>query len=124
QQIVVPPAGVVRGGDSFLLTIADRLNAVVVSNDSFAEFVSDYPWLTEPGRLLGATPVKGVGWVFSERRPVQDKPRSQPRAKPSRRSLATRLSRARSPAPAPAARPASSAPPQPLDLKSDRQGET
>ena len=70
-EIVTPPAGAVGRGDAFILKIADRINAVVLSNDSFQEFHGDYPWLFDEGRLVGGKPVPGVGWVFTPRLPVR-----------------------------------------------------
>ncbi|NNN09175.1 MAG: hypothetical protein HKL85_08290 [Acidimicrobiaceae bacterium] len=70
-EIVTPPAGAVGRGDAFILKIAQRIGAVVLSNDSFQEFHEQYPWLFEVGRLIGGKPVKGVGWVFTERLPVR-----------------------------------------------------
>ncbi len=70
-EIVTPPAGAVGRGDAFILKIAQRINAVVLSNDSFQEFHERYPWLFDSGRLIGGKPVKGVGWVFTERLPVR-----------------------------------------------------
>jgi hypothetical protein len=71
-EIVTPPAGAVGRGDGFILKIADRIDAVVLSNDSFQEFQDDYPWLFEEGRLVGGKPVRGVGWVFKRRIPVRN----------------------------------------------------
>ena len=71
SEIVTPPAGAVGRGDAFILKIAQRINAVVLSNDSFQEFHEQYPWLFDTGRLIGGKPVKGVGWVFTERLPVR-----------------------------------------------------
>ena len=70
-EIVTPPAGAVGRGDAFILKIAQRIGAVVLSNDSFQEFHEQYPWLFDAGRLIGGKPVKGVGWVFTERLPVR-----------------------------------------------------
>jgi len=70
-EIVTPPAGAVGRGDAFILKIADRINGVVLSNDSFQEFHDEYPWLFEVGRLIGGKPVPGVGWVFTPRLPVR-----------------------------------------------------
>ena len=69
--VVSPPAGAVGRGDGFLLQIANRTGGTVISNDSFQEFHAEYEWLFEPGRLIGAKPVPGVGWIFSLRRPVR-----------------------------------------------------
>lgn len=70
-EVASPPAGAVGRGDGFLLQIADRTGGAVLSNDSFQEFHAEYEWLFEPGRLIGAKPVPGVGWIFSLRRPVR-----------------------------------------------------
>ena len=52
-QLIVPPAGVIGRGDAFLLQIADRADAVVLSNDSFQEFHGQYGWLFDQGRPCG-----------------------------------------------------------------------
>ena len=70
-EIVSPPAGAIGRGDGFLLRIADRINADVLSNDSFQEFHGEYTWLFDEGRLLGGKPVPGVGWIFTPRTPVR-----------------------------------------------------
>ncbi|NNN01709.1 MAG: hypothetical protein HKL86_07765 [Acidimicrobiaceae bacterium] len=70
-EIVTPPAGAVGRGDAFILKIADRINAVVLSNDSFQEVHEQYPWLFDENRLIGGKPVHGVGWVFTPRLPVR-----------------------------------------------------
>lgn len=70
-EIVTPPAGAIGRGDAFILKIAHRINALVLSNDSFQEFHDEYPWLFDPDRLIGGKPVKGVGWVFTPRIPVR-----------------------------------------------------
>ncbi len=71
-EIVTPPAGAIGRGDAFILKIADRIGAVVLSNDSFQEFQDEYPWLFDEGRLVGGKPVRGVGWVFTPRLPVRN----------------------------------------------------
>ena len=70
-EVISPPAGVIGRGDAFLLQIADRASAVVLSNDSFQEFHGQYGWLFDQGRLIGGKPVPHVGWVFMERSPVR-----------------------------------------------------
>jgi Zc3h12a-like Ribonuclease NYN domain len=70
-EIVTPPAGAVGRGDAFILKIAERVNGVVLSNDSFQEFHAQYPWLFDEGRLVGGKPVPGVGWIFTPRIPVR-----------------------------------------------------
>ena len=75
-EIVTPPAGALGRGDGFILRIAEKSGALVLSNDSFQEFHAERPWLFEPGRLIGGKPVPGVGWVFTPRTPVRG-PRSR-----------------------------------------------
>jgi hypothetical protein len=70
-EIVAPPAGAIGRGDAFLLQIAQKTDAMVLSNDSFQEFHDEHKWLFEPGRLIGGKPVPNVGWVFTERSPVR-----------------------------------------------------
>ncbi len=69
--MVAPPAGAVGRGDGFILRIAEKSGALVLSNDSFQEFHAERPWLFEPGRLIGGKPVPGVGWIFTPRTPVR-----------------------------------------------------
>jgi hypothetical protein len=71
NELVTPPAGAVGRGDAFVLSIANKAKAGILSNDSFQEFHGDYGWLFEPGRLIGGKPVPHVGWVFVERLPVR-----------------------------------------------------
>lgn len=70
-ELVSPPAGAIGRGDAFLLRIAERIGARVLSNDSFREFHEEHPWLFDEDRLVGGTPVPGVGWIFTPRRPVR-----------------------------------------------------
>ena len=69
--MVSPPAGAIGRGDAFVLRIAERTNAVVLSNDSFQEFHGEHPWLFDDGRLVGGKPVPGVGWIFTPRLPIR-----------------------------------------------------
>ena len=71
NELVSPPAGAVGRGDGFVLTIAEKVGASVLSNDSYQEFHHQYKWLFDAGRLLGGKPVPLVGWVFIERLPVR-----------------------------------------------------
>src|SRR5919106_869830 len=71
NELITPPAGAVGRGDAFVLQIARRADAAILSNDSFQEFHGDYPWLFEKGRLIGGKPVPHVGWGFMERTPVR-----------------------------------------------------
>ncbi|MEX1218316.1 MAG: hypothetical protein WEA11_07350, partial [Acidimicrobiales bacterium] len=70
-ELVTPPAGAIGRGDAFVLQVAHRVGAVILSNDSFQEFHGEYPWLFDEGRLMGGKPVPGVGWVFLLRNPVR-----------------------------------------------------
>jgi hypothetical protein len=70
-ELLTPPAGAVGRGDAFVLQIAERSGATVLSNDSFQEFHATYEWLFSEGRLWGGKPVPGVGWVFVARNPVR-----------------------------------------------------
>ena len=71
NELVSPPAGAIGRGDAFVLTIANKAGAIILSNDSFQEFHGDYPWLFDEGRLVGGKPVPHVGWVFVPRAPVR-----------------------------------------------------
>jgi len=81
NELVAPPAGAIGRGDAFVLAIADKVNASILSNDSYQEFHGKYKWLFDEGRLIGGKPVPLVGWVFVERLPV--------RGATSRRSVKT-----------------------------------
>src|SRR5271165_3417776 len=70
-EVVSPPAGAIGRGDAFVLRIAERTGAVVLSNDSFQEFHAEHPWLFDDGRLVGGKPVPGIGWIFTPRLPVR-----------------------------------------------------
>jgi hypothetical protein len=70
-ELVSPPAGAIGRGDAFVLSIANRADATVFSNDSFQEFHGQYTWLFDEGRLIGGKPIPGVGWVFVLRSPVR-----------------------------------------------------
>ena len=87
NELVTPPAGAVGRGDGFVLTIAEKVGASVVSNDSYQEFQGDFPWLFDDGRLIGGKPVPHVGWVFIDRQPVRPTGRSAAK-KSSRRATA------------------------------------
>ncbi len=71
NEIVCPPAGAVGRGDAFVLSIAHKVGATILSNDSYQEFHGTYPWLFDEGRLIGGKPVPHVGWVFVTRTPVR-----------------------------------------------------
>jgi hypothetical protein len=70
-EVISPPAGAIGRGDAFVLRIAERTDATVLSNDSFQEFHGEHPWLFDDGRLIGGKPVRGVGWIFTPRVPIR-----------------------------------------------------
>src|SRR5579864_4702811 len=71
NELVSPPAGAIGRGDAFLLRIAGKIGATVLSNDSFQEFHGEHEWLFEDGRLIGGKPIQGIGWIFTPRTPVR-----------------------------------------------------
>ena len=127
-ELVTPPAGAVGRGDGFVLMIADKVNATIVSNDSYQEFHDQYTWLFDSGRLIGGKPVPHVGWVFVDRLPVRVKSESSPQRgvpnktapipRPAARSAGRQAERPSSrPAPRPTARP----PTRPIPRPPSRQ---
>ena len=85
-EVVSPPAGAIGRGDAFVLRIAERTGARVLSNDSFQEFHAEHSWLFEEGRLIGGKPVPGVGWIFTPRIPVRGPKSRQVTGKAKRRA--------------------------------------
>jgi hypothetical protein len=83
-EVVSPPAGAIGRGDAFLLRIAEKTGAMVLSNDSFQEFHGEHEWLFDQGRLIGGKPVPGVGWIFTPRNPVRG-PKSREAVKEAKR---------------------------------------
>lgn len=71
NELVSPPAGAIGRGDAFVLMIAKKAKAMILSNDSFQEFHGEHEWLFDDGRLMGGKPVPNVGWVFVPRAPVR-----------------------------------------------------
>src|SRR5580692_9455250 len=96
-ELVSPPAGAVGRGDAFLLRVAERVGAQVLSNDSFQEFHAEHPWLFDEGRLIGGKPVPGVGWIFTPRSPVRGvRSRAVMAAGAGKATKATKAGKARS----------------------------
>ncbi|HVM04423.1 MAG TPA: hypothetical protein VM242_04545, partial [Acidimicrobiales bacterium] len=85
NEIVSPPAGAIGRGDAFLLRVAEKVGATVLSNDSFQEFHGEHEWLFNAGRLIGGKPVPGVGWIFTPRTPVRG-PKSRDSIREARRA--------------------------------------
>ena len=131
-ELVTPPAGAVGRGDGFVLMIADKVNATIVSNDSYQEFDDQYPWLFDIGRLIGGKPVPQVGWVFVDRLPVRVKSESSPQrgvpnktvpiprpiSRPAARSTGRQAER---PSARPAPRPTVRPPTRPIPRPPSRQ---
>ncbi len=115
NELVAPPAGAVGRGDAFVLGIADKANATVLSNDSFQEFHGEYDWLFDEGRLIGGKPVPHVGWVFVDRVPVRGpvsrKATRSTRSKSTKSAASRSSTRARSSKAASEPMPVPSAPP-------------
>src|SRR5438067_7158769 len=86
-ELVSPPAGAIGRGDRFQLQIADRTGGTVLSDGSFQECHGEYGWLFDEGRLLGAKPVQGVGWIFTPRTPVRG-PKSRVAVRAGKRAKA------------------------------------
>ncbi len=108
-ELVTPPAGALGRGDGFVLTIADKVGAAILSNDSYQEFHDVYGWLFDSGRLIGGKPVPNVGWVFIERSPVRVK-----NERPASRRASTAAKSATGSLVRPAARSATGALPRPV----------
>jgi hypothetical protein len=104
-EIVSPPAGAIGRGDAFVLRIADKVGAMVLSNDSFQEFHGEHEWLFERDRLIGGKPVPGIGWIFTPRAPVRG-PRSRQAVRVAKEAqkVAEKATRAPKKAPAEKAR--------------------
>jgi hypothetical protein len=131
-ELVTPPAGAVGRGDGFVLMIADKVNATIVSNDSYQEFHDQYTWLFDIGRLIGGKPVPHVGWVFVDRLPVRVKSESSPQrgvpnktvpiprpiSRPAARSTGRAAER---PSARPAPRPTTRPPTRPIPRPPSRQ---
>ena len=92
-EMVSPPAGAIGRGDAFLLRIAEKTGATVLSNDSFQEFHGEHDWLFTTGRLIGGVPVAGVGWIFTPRSPVRG-PKSRQSVQEAKREQKRRGPRA------------------------------
>jgi len=86
-ELITPPAGAIGRGDIFILRIAEKVGASVLSNDSFQEFHGEHSWLFDEGRLVGGKPVPGIGWVFTLRTPVRG-PKSRMAVRDAKRRTA------------------------------------
>ena len=108
NEIVAPPAGAIGRGDAFVLSIANKVNATILSNDSYQEFHGTYTWLFDEGRLVGGKPVPHIGWVFVNRLPVRG-PTSRKAVSDAKRGRSTKVKsaspEASKPMPIPAAPP-------------------
>ena len=102
NELVAPPAGAIGRGDAFVLSIAHKVRARILTNDSYQEFHADYPWLFDEGRLIGGKPVPHIGWVFVNRLPVRGpvsrKATSEARRRKKPEAVATKAAIVGSPA--------------------------
>jgi hypothetical protein len=64
------PAGTKGKADRLVATLAGRKGATVVTNDSFKELQTEFPWLLDHDRVLGASNPGGE-WIFLVRQPVR-----------------------------------------------------
>jgi hypothetical protein len=94
NELVAPPAGAVGRGDAFVLKIADKVGAIIISNDSYQEFHGEYDWLFDEGRLVGGKPVPHVGWVFVPRVPVRGPISRRAQRDAKRKDTTTKATRA------------------------------
>lgn len=65
-ELMQPPPGTEGKGDALVAAIAQECGGMVVTNDNYVEMQDRYPWLREPGRVLGATLAKEA-WIFTPR---------------------------------------------------------
>jgi hypothetical protein len=104
NELVSPPAGAIGRGDAFLLRIAGKIGATVLSNDSFQEFHGEHDWLFDDDRLIGGKPVPGIGWIFTPRTPVRGM-KSRKAVKDAKKPAAVSSGEVLGPAPVPSAPP-------------------
>lgn len=74
ERVIEPPPGHPGKADSFILLLAARHGATVLSNDSFKEFQHANPWLVDSDRLWGYTFHPKLGWTFTTRYAVRPRP--------------------------------------------------
>src|SRR3954454_5172468 len=120
NEIVTPPAGAIGRGDAFVLSIANKVKATILSNDSYQEFHGTHGWLFDEGRLVGGKPVPHIGWVFVNRLPVRG-PTSRKSVSEAKRGKATKAKAASPEASLPMPVPA--APPPGATMQKSRRGE-
>jgi Zc3h12a-like Ribonuclease NYN domain/S1 RNA binding domain len=119
NEIVAPPAGAIGRGDAFVLSIANKVNATILSNDSYQEFHGTHTWLFDEGRLVGGKPVPHIGWVFVNRLPVRG-PTSRKSVNEAKRGRTTKVKAASPEASRPMPVPAS--PPPGVTLQKPGRG--
>ncbi len=119
NEIVAPPAGAIGRGDAFVLSIANKVNATILSNDSYQEFHGTHTWLFDEGRLVGGKPVPHIGWVFVNRLPVRG-PTSRKSVSEAKRGRAPKVKAASPEASQPMPIPAS--PPPGVTLQKPGRG--
>src|SRR3954468_7980485 len=120
NEIVAPPAGAIGRGDAFVLSIAYKGEATILSYDSYQESHGTHGWLFDEGRLVGGKPVPHIGWVFVNRLPVRG-PTSRKSGSEAKRGKATKAKAASPEASLPMPVPA--APPPGATMQKSRRGE-
>jgi len=120
NEIVAPPAGAIGRGDAFVLSIANKVKATILSNDSYQEFHGTHGLLFDEGRLVGGKPVPHIGWVFVNRLPVRG-PTSRKSVSEAKRGKATKVKAASPEASLPMPVPA--APPPGATMHKPRRGD-
>jgi hypothetical protein len=66
--ILTTPAFTVGKGDAVIMAVAAKLGAPIISNDSFREHVTNWPFLAEAGRVFGVVAIDGEGVFLVERK--------------------------------------------------------
>jgi hypothetical protein len=104
-----------------VLSIANKVKATILSNDSYQEFHGTHGWLFDEGRLVGGKPVPHIGWVFVNRLPVRG-PTSRKSVSDAKRTKATKAKAASPEASQPM--PVPSAPPPGATMNKSRRGDS
>lgn len=74
-QVFVVPKG--ESADRFLLTAARDRGTVIVTNDRYREWLEDFPFAAEPGRLMRGGFADGALWLGEDPRPTPRRARSR-----------------------------------------------
>jgi len=66
-KIITAPARTVGSGDTVVIELAAALDALIVTNDCFTNFVEAYPFLMQEGRVFGIVALDDVPVVLVPR---------------------------------------------------------